>query len=60
MSYPVLVVEIDKEVRAGLYTSSLVQIKLLDFSILCRDFFFFLTKLLVCEQPYVSEVYPVT
>ena len=59
MSYPVLGIEIEKEVRAQLYTSSLVQIKLLDFSIVCRDFFF-LTKLLVCEHPYVSEVSPVT
>ena len=44
MLYPVLAVEIEKEVRAGLYTSSLVQIKLLDFSIVCRDFFFFPDK----------------
>lgn len=57
MSYPVLEVGMK---RRSEQDSSLVQIKLLDFSIVCRDFLFFLTKLLVCEQPYVSEVYSVT
>lgn len=61
-SVPVLGVGIEKEVTARLGASSTFQIKL-NFSIICGVVFllllllFFLTKLLVCEQSYVSKAY---
>lgn len=60
-------VEMEKEVTAGVQTSSFLQIKLLEFSsvwgavfVCLFVFVFFLTKPLVHEQFYVREVYLIT